>query len=64
MILTTSVGYKKRLCYRRPVLDCECEKMKNYLKLFRQRLFQPIEFSFSKFDRLDPSYQTSKTRIR
>ena len=25
-------------------------------------LFQPIEFSFSKFDRLDPSYQTSKKR--
>ena len=27
-------------------------------------LFQPIEFSLSKFDRLDPSYQTSKARIR
>ena len=26
-------------------------------------LFQPIEFSLSKFDRLDPSYQTSKARI-
>ena len=64
LIFTTSVGYKKRLCYRWPVLDCECEKMTNYLKLFRRRLFQPIEFSLSKFDRLDPSYQTSKARIR
>ena len=27
-------------------------------------LFQPIEFSLSKFDRLEPSYQTSKARIR
>ena len=32
--------------------------------LVSQRLFQPIEFSRSKFDRLDPSYQTSKARIR
>ena len=30
----------------------------------RRRLFQPIEFSLSKFDRLDPSYQTSKANIR
>ena len=64
LILTTSVGYKKRLCYRWPVLDCECEKMTDYLKLLRRRLFQPIEFSLAKFDRLDPSYQTSKARIR
>ena len=27
-------------------------------------LFQPIEFSLSKFDSLDPTYQTSKARIR
>ena len=27
-------------------------------------LFQPIEFSRSKFDSLDPTYQTSKARIR
>ena len=27
-------------------------------------LFQPIEFSLSKFDRLDPTYQTSKARFR
>ena len=26
--------------------------------------FQPIEFSLSKFDNLDPTYQTSKARIR
>ena len=64
LIFTTSVGYKKRLWYRRPVLDCKCEKKTDYLKLFRRRLFQPIEFSLSKFDRLDPSYQTSKARIR
>ena len=31
-------------------------KMLNY--------FQPIEFSLSKFDSLDPTYQTSKTRVR
>ena len=34
------------------------------LNFLRRRLFQPIEFSLSKFDRLDPSYQTSKARIR
>ena len=27
-------------------------------------IFQPIEFSLPKFDRLDPTYQTSKARIR
>ena len=27
-------------------------------------LFQPIEFSLSKFDSLDTTYQTSKARIR
>ena len=27
-------------------------------------LFQPIEFSLSKFDSLDPTYHTSKARIR
>ena len=26
--------------------------------------FQPIEFSLSKFDSLDPTYQTSKAKIR
>ena len=34
----------------------------NLIKMLN--LFQPIEFSLSKFDRLDPSYQTSKARIR
>ena len=35
------------------------------MKLIKMlNLFQPIEFSLSKFDRLDPSYQTSKARIR
>ena len=29
-----------------------------------QRLFQPIEFSLSKFDSLDLTYQTSKGKIR
>ena len=33
-------------------------------KIKMPSLFQPIEFSLSKFDRLDPSYQTSKARIR
>ena len=27
-------------------------------------IFQPMEFSLSKFDRLDPSYETLKARIR